>query len=301
MGTSAGLHVRRSVLATATAFVVVLAACGAAEQNAGSEVAPTAPPTASSITDTEVAVERRPAEDTATDVAASYEWLDQDIIFYASPMVVVGTVREVNGPFWNSADGQKWSDSPAADDIPGRVAPGLYREIVLDIETVVRDDYNQAAATIVVIAPGGGERSQDPTVVGGGRFTQGEQVVLFLSTQVLYTRDDMFAATMPFWGYQSVFHVGADGVVVPDGAAQSVEAEQNLVVAPGDPTPPPVVRDFMTLDEFVAMVEGARSVRNEQWELYRSDPSVVDAEIEFMREYFETGILPEPPASDTEQ
>ncbi|HDL42072.1 MAG TPA: hypothetical protein ENG98_03570, partial [Actinobacteria bacterium] len=168
---------RRSVLVAATAFVVVLAACGAAEQDAGSEVAPTAPPTASSITDTEVAVERRPAEDTFSDVAYSSERVEDDRILYVAPMVVVGTVREVRGPFWNSVDGQKWSDSPVVDE-PFTVSPRLYREIVVTVETVIRDDYGQLSSTVSVFTSGGGEGSEDLDAFRGGRFSEGERVIL---------------------------------------------------------------------------------------------------------------------------
>jgi len=295
MGTSAALRVRRAVLATATAFVVVLAACGATGQDPGSEGAPTTPSTTSSITDAGVAVERRPAEDTSTDVSASRIWLDERIIFYAAPMVVVGTVREVAGPFWNSADGQKWTDQPRASDSPARTLPTLYREIAIDIERVVRDDYRQLGETVNLVAVGGGAGSDDTDAFGGGRFVEGERVVLFLATQVLYSRDDMVPVIMPFWAFQSVYHVGADGLVIPDGAAEAIEARRNVVVSPGDPEPPSVQENFVMLNDFVAMVGDARSTRNEVWDAYRTTPADIDARIAIMKQILETGVIPEQP------
>ncbi len=280
---------------TATVFVVVLAACGSTGQDPGSEGAPTTPSTTSSITDAGVSVERRPAEDTSTDVSASRIWLDEKVILYAAPMVVVGTVREVAGPFWNSADGQKWTDQPGAMDSPARTVPTLYREVAIDIERVVRDDYQQLGTTVDVVAVGGGAGSDDADAFGGGRFVEGERVVLFLATQVLYSRDDMVPVVMPFWAFQSVYHVGADGLVMPDGAAEVIEARRNVVVSPGDPEPPPVQGDFATLDEFLAMVEDSRTVRNQEWEGYRTTPADIDARIEIMKQILETGVIPQEP------
>jgi hypothetical protein len=300
MGTSAAFHMRRSVLVAAAAFVVVLAACGAAEQDAGSEVAPTAPPTASSIADSAVAVERRPAEDTFSDVAYSSERVEDDRILYVAPMVVVGTVREVRGPFWNSVDGQKWSDSPVVDE-PFTVSPRLYREIIVTVETVIRDDYGQLSSTVSVFTSGGGEGSEDLDAFRGGRFSEGERVILFLSTQVQYFRDDMLAVIRPYWGRQSIFHVNENGDVMPDGAAEAIEARRSVIVSPGDPEPPLVQSSFLTLDEFVAKVQGARIPVNEEWERYRSEPSVVDAKIEFLQQILETGEIPEPPRLDASE
>ncbi len=289
------MHVRRSVLATATAFAVVLAACGSAGQEPGGAVEISGVPDPSPITDPAVAVERRPAEDTSTDVVASSEWLDPEVILYVAPMVVIGTVREVRGPFWNSADGQKWTRSQQTTEKPVSVSPSLYREIVVTVESVIRDDYEQLSPTISVFTSGGGEGSEDLDAFRGGRFSEGERVVLFLSTQVQYFRDDMLAVTRPYWGTQSIFHVNENGDVMPDGAAEAIEARRSVVLSPGDPEPPPVQSSFLTLDEFVAKVQGARLPVNEEWERYRSEPSVVDAKIEFLQQILETGEIPEPP------
>lgn len=59
------------------------------------------------------------------------------------------------------------------------------------------------------------------------------------------------------------------------------------------------VAEVVTLDEFAAMIASIRDVRNEAAEGYRLDPGVVVAEIEFMREYFETGVIPDPPGEPT--
>ena len=95
------MHVRRSVLATATAFVVVLAACGSVGEDTGGAVATSVPPSPYSTTDATAPVERRPAEDTFSDIVYSSEMVDDDRIFYVAPMVVVGTVQEVTVPYLN--------------------------------------------------------------------------------------------------------------------------------------------------------------------------------------------------------
>ncbi|VAV94792.1 hypothetical protein MNBD_ACTINO02-2277 [hydrothermal vent metagenome] len=295
MGTSAALHVRRSIVVTSIVFTVLLTACGST--GAGEAAAESTPRPAVSSTSTSFVVVRRPAEDTWTDpnIHSDYITIDPEIVFYAAPIVVVGTVREVLGPFWNSADGQRWTRPPRTADTLPSVEPGMYREIVVDIETVLRDDFQQMDSVVRVVAGGGGVEPDPRDAFRGGRYTEGETVVLFLRLQVRFMRDDLLAAYKPFWGPQGVFHVARDGTVLGDGVAEAIERKQNEIPDPEAPPEPPFVPEVITLEEFSAMIASIRDVRNEAAEGYRLDPSVVAAEIEFWTEFFETGVVPDPP------
>ncbi len=297
MGTIAMSHARRSTNALAGAFVVLLASCGSAGQDAADAAQASAVPDSTLITDAAVAVGRRLAEDTWTDpnIHTDYGTIDPQTVFYAAPIVVVGTVREVLGPFWNSADGQRWTrPTRTAETLPS-VEPGMYREIVVDIDTVLRDDFQQMGSEVRVVAGGGGVEPDARDAFRAGRYTEGETVILFLRLQVQFMRDDLLAVYKPFWGPESVFHVGEDGDVLGDGVAEAIARAQNEVPDPEAPPEPPFVPGVVTLDEFAAMIASTRDVRNEAAEGYRLDPSTVAAEIEFWTEFFETGIVPDPP------
>ena len=232
--------------------------------------------------------ERTVAVDTTTDYVADYATLDRAGVIYAAPLVVRGTVESVDGPFWNSKDGQKWEPIVEADDeTPAdSTVPVLYREVTVRIADILRNDHGFDGTEIAFLAIGGGEGSDDRDAVVGGRFTAGDEVILFLSLDVFYMRSGPIAAYQPFYLGAGVFHVGDDGKVLSEGDITLLEMIQDPEIDPMDKPSPP---EFPSLASFLADITGARDTAQPAWEPYRPAEDSAYSQIEMIEQAIEDG------------
>ncbi len=174
---------------------------------------------------------------------------------------------QVDGPFWNQADGQKWApvDAPVAEG-GDYTAPVLYREVTIRVSEVLRDDFGILTSDVVTIeALGAGPDGADENAYIGGHFAVGDEVLLFLSNQVFYLREGPVVALQPFSFAEGVYHV-VGGQVVPDHLYPGVAPSAR---SPDDQDEVVVSSQGVALAEFEARVVAARQTVDQAWEAYR--------------------------------
>lgn len=127
-----------------------------------------------------------------------------EALLYAAPIAVQGSVTDVQGPFWNQADGQKWVDDAAN---PNYTDPTLYREITISVSSVLRDDLGVVNDILIIRAYGGGTPEEGEAALRGGNFVPGEEIVVLLSQEAFFMREGPIDWLIPLLGFQSVLHV----------------------------------------------------------------------------------------------
>ena len=218
-------------------------------------------------TSTSTTVIRQVATDTEPQYAADYQSLAADGVIYAAPLVVRGTVESVEGPFWNTGDGQRW-EMRLEDTLDGPAdytVPVMYRDLTIDVTDVLRDDHGFEADTLTVYALGGGEESEDMEPFAAGRYGVGDDIILFLSLEVFYMREKPIAVYQPFYQSTGVYHI-VDGQVLSAGhlAIQAAIDDPKL-----DPLDKPEMPSTTSVEDFLGQIAESRTVRNDQWEVYR--------------------------------
>lgn len=240
----------------------------------------TEPVTVTDVPDTSdgnAAVGRRVAVDVSgsADAVSTWETLPEGAILYASPMVVVGRVVSIDGPFWNTGDGQRWV--PGTGPMEGGedyTVPTLYREIAVEIVSTVRNDLDVATDSTVRFIALGAPTEEQPSPVGG-TFRVGSEYLLFLSPEVLYMREQPVPVLMPFHNWQGVYEVD----------------EQRVDLREDDTGAIPI-------GDVVEMVQEARDEKAAEWEPYRRSETDVALKISTALTALKTGTLPMPGGGD---
>lgn len=243
---------------------------------------------------------RQIAQDTTSAVVGLYPVPEsREMLFYAAPVVVVCSVESVEGPFWNTADGQKWeeiSDKSLAEG-GDYTSPILYREITIRVEDVIRNEMAVPDDRIEFIALGGGTHSQDQDPLVGGDFREGERLVLFLTESRLRMRERPIPVYEPFYLRHGVFHVTDEGLVFADVVLEATaQYEAEGLTEFLDPLP-----DGRPLGEFLTAVEASRDQVVEAWEPYRPRPGDAAVVIEQLMELLEAGDLSGEPVKPSSQ
>lgn len=193
----------------------------------------------------------------------------QDGVIYTAPAAVIGTVTSVTGPFWNQANGQKWdgADGPLPDAVIDYTVPMRYREVTLQVVEVLWDDIDLSSEKLTMLVSGGGDTQVGDEPFKAGQFTEGEEVLVLLSSDVFFMREGPVEAVRPYYSRQGVYHLVADISevrVVPDVVHVARAAEPEVP----DITLPPVAA-FPVLEDFVAEAHALRSGSHPEWEPYR--------------------------------
>lgn len=247
-----------------------LVSCG--ESQPGT-MEPSSASTSNSDTSLPEVIGRRPAEDTSGGgTPRLLALLPEDGILYAAPLVVFGEVTAEAGPFWNTTDGQKWTEvnAPLAEG-GDFTSPRMYREITFKVVETIRDDLGLSDDPLVFVAQGGGEAAvDDPDRYYGGRFEVGGRYVLFLAPGVLAMREAPVAVLMPFYNYQGVYAVHEGHVTYSEGS----DAKRSAAV-----------------DEFLSDVTSRRATLDAEWEPYRVEEGDIKARIDAAMKAIQTGIV----------
>ena len=272
------------------AGVLAVTACGGSAETDAQRTLSTAPTETVEPLDTPVV--RRVAEDTYHTATGPRRDLPEGTVVYAAPMVIIASVAEVAGPFWNQADGQKWAKNSETD----YTHPLLYREVTVNVETILRDDHGTVEDVMVFVAIGGGEGSEDIGAFDGGRFVEGERLVLFLYTAELLMRDRPVIRPRPFDGSRGVFHIveqeGEDRVYSDGGFGRLAKMADH---EPSEGDPPPRLPSFVLLEDFIYEVEHARDEINPELEVYRVSSTSAEDRVGLINDYRDTGRFPPPP------
>ncbi len=256
---------------------LVAGACGAA---------PAAGPVQTSEhATTTTTVVRRIARDTSNNVVSEHIMVPYEAVLYAAPSAVVGTVTAVDGPFWNAADGQKWTSQP--DDY---TSPGLYREVTIDVEQVIRDELGLPPGRVEFVTLGGGDGSQDRNALLGGDFRVGDRVLVLLYTEALPMRERLLFVYEPFYQFQGVYHIvpSPEGDRVLSSRDYYATRHPRVVIGDDEPPPPPVEPGPL-LTDFVADLTAMRERVDERWEVYRPKATYEAAVIANIMTMLETG------------
>lgn len=223
-----------------------------------------------------------------------------DKALYTAPMVLVGKVADVGGPFWNEDDGQNWDaddgGKPAAL-VRDYALPILYREVTLEVSEVFRDeieltpyerDYLQTISGSSVQAvksasndgPKPGETLTFVTSSGvdvGPLFSVGERVAVLLQLTVLPLRNEPVIVYWTFHGPNGTYHLvekeGAE-VVVLDADFWTSSTDPNsgeeivVTTSPGIEA----LKAAPSLDDLERQVTEIRQNQNPEWDLDRLKP-----------------------------
>ncbi|MCP3999276.1 MAG: hypothetical protein GY722_30050 [bacterium] len=212
-------------------------------------------------------VARRVATDTRPQYAADYASLETEGVIYAAPLVVRGVVESVEGPFWNVGDGQRWQ-MRLDDTLEGPAdytVPVMYRDVTLSVKEILRSDHGFDGDKLTVYALGGGEKSEDMEPFVAGRFVAGDDVILFLSLEVFYMREEPIAVYQPFYQSQGVYHV-VDGDVLSAGHMAILEAIEDPKL---DPLDKPEMPATTSVEDFLAQLADARKTTDAKWEVHK--------------------------------
>lgn len=271
---SISLRLRYSLL---LAIAVALLSTGCSDSGSNT-------PPESSAPAAEVA--RRVAQDTTNDNTAMFVTLDPDGVIYAAPLVVRATVASVGGPFWNAADGQKWTHRLRDTDEGPRdyTTPELYREVTLEVKEILRDDHGFADEALTVFAYGGGPDTEDRNAYRNGHFTPGEEVIVFLARQAFFMRESSLVVHMPFYGAAGVYHI-EDGKVISDTV---LTLRENTDPSDPDALNKEAETPYPSIEEFLDMISRSRDDTNADYESYRPPAGSADARREFVEEVIST-------------
>jgi hypothetical protein len=264
-------------LLAAVLMLAIVSGCSSEQPSDVMDGGPVTAPDVPGTSDGNAAVPRRVAVDISgsADTVSTWETVPEEAILYASPMVVVGRVVSIDGPFWNTGDGQRWE--PGTGPMEGGedyTVPTLYRQIAVEIVTTVRNDLDVATDSTVRFIALGAPTDEQPSPVGG-TFRVGSEYLLFLSPEVLYMRVQPLPVLMPFHNWQGVYELDD----------QRVDLREDDTGA-------------ILLGDVVEMVETARNVSVAEWEPYRRSETDVASRIATALTALETGQLSMPGDGD---
>ena len=228
---------------------------------------------------------REVAADRHNGSAGIYPTIDPEAVVYSAPLALTGTVTQVEGPFWNQASGQKWEDSGSY------TVPYMYREIRLAVTETLRNDFDvDVSGDFVFIAIGGGETATGDAPFIGGHFNVDDEVIVFLSSQVLYMREQPIVVYQPHYFNQGVFH-SRRGLAIADQRLDGLDVapDAESAVQPGAPGQP--------VEAFLDLVRSGRGADIPAWNPYRPSEMVAYEEVATIMRYLETGQLPVSPGS----
>jgi len=242
-----------------------------------------------------IAEEIRPSE-----ASANVQLLEPDVALYAAPLVLVGEVIGVEGPFWNQDNGQKWEADDGGkptDLLSDYTIPILYREISIEVSEVLRDDikltpyegdYLQTISESPVQAvksasnedPMPGDTFTFVTSSGdevGPLFSVGKRVAVLLQLTVLPLREKPVIVYWTFQGpngtYRLVENEGAE-VAVLDAEywTSGTDPSSGEVIVVTTLPRSEALESAADLDDFARQVTEIREIQNPDWELERLEP-----------------------------